>query len=131
MCLKSAKQCLKLEKMKHFFTRNQKRHVMEVRCTDPVISIRQVYFEVKGKKWGQLKALRTNICPPLLVSCKLGGMMGVAKDNDILRCNCFKFDVLRTGVFIFLFFYCYPCLCPIVCWWPSARKLGRCALCDL
>ena len=34
MCLKSAKQCLKLEKMKHFFTRNQKSHVMEVRCTE-------------------------------------------------------------------------------------------------
>ena len=34
MYLKFAKQCLKLEKMKQFFTRNQKSHVMEVRCTE-------------------------------------------------------------------------------------------------
>ena len=34
MCLKFAKQCLKLEKMNQFFPRNHKSHVMEVRGTE-------------------------------------------------------------------------------------------------
>ena len=34
MCLKFAKQCLKLEKMKQFFPRNQNSHAMEKRCSE-------------------------------------------------------------------------------------------------
>ncbi len=34
MCLKFAKQCLKLEKMKELFPKNQSFHTMEKRCPE-------------------------------------------------------------------------------------------------
>ena len=34
MCLKFAKQCLKLDKMKQFFPRKNNSHAMEVRCSE-------------------------------------------------------------------------------------------------
>ena len=34
MCLKFAKQCLKLDKMKQFFPRNKNGHVMEIRSSE-------------------------------------------------------------------------------------------------
>ena len=34
MCLKFAKQCLKLEKMRQFFPRNKNSHAMEMRCSE-------------------------------------------------------------------------------------------------
>ncbi len=34
MCLKSAKQCLKLEEMRQFFPRNKDSHAIKVRCPE-------------------------------------------------------------------------------------------------
>ena len=34
MCLKFAKQCLKINKMKHFFERNDSKHLMEKRSSN-------------------------------------------------------------------------------------------------
>ena len=34
MCLKFAKQCLKLEKMKQLFPKNESQHLMEKRCPE-------------------------------------------------------------------------------------------------
>ena len=55
MCLKFAKQCLKLEKMKELFPKNQSFHTMEKRCPE-------YYKVIKTTKQLKLDSLLQEVC---------------------------------------------------------------------